>query len=229
MVEKSLAVAVHLVLASIFWLLCPTLVDSTSSICPRCPADAEFLQKIRLQIMWLKQPTRELYKSYLTGMDLQDELRKFCEVPVAWLLPRRNITKEPEGVLLQELYGVVVRLERALKALDNQLAEEERPVPRQLATVSLSLSGLLSNIQCAQCRRGLRPVPVAPSERSQNSSSFAQKIEGCQVLWNLSRFIRGLAKVFQKQSVKSKRPERQKKKKRETQRSFSNNSSVVRL
>ncbi|KAG8146171.1 hypothetical protein E2320_012549 [Naja naja] len=96
MVEKSLAVAVHLVLVSAFWLLCPTLVDSTPSICPRCPADPEFLQKIRLQIMWLKQPTRELYKSYLTGMDLQDELHKFCEVPVAWV-PRRNITKEPEG------------------------------------------------------------------------------------------------------------------------------------
>ncbi|ETE60714.1 hypothetical protein L345_13540, partial [Ophiophagus hannah] len=182
MVEKSLAVAVHLVLASIFWLLCPTLVDSTPSICPRCPADPEFLQKIRLQIMWLKQPTRELYKSYLTGMDLQDELREFCEVPVAWL-PRRNITKEPERLLLQELYAAVVRMERALKALDNQLADEEKPVPRQLATVSLSLTGLLSNIQCAQCRRALRPVPVAPSERSQDSSSFNQKIEGCQTIF----------------------------------------------
>ncbi|XP_060541139.1 uncharacterized protein LOC132709976, partial [Pantherophis guttatus] len=208
-------------LASAFWLLRPSVVDSTPSICPRCPADPEFLQKIRLQIMWLKRPTRDLYKSYLTRMDLQDDLRKFCEMPVAWL-PGRNITKEPERLLLQELYAAVVRMKGALKALENQLVDEEKPLPHQLATVSLWLTGLLSNIQCAQCQRGLRPVPVTPSEKSQDSSSFAQKIEGCQVLWNLSRFIKGLAKVFQKQSVKSKRPERQKKKKGKT-----NDSSVV--
>ncbi|XP_070618844.1 uncharacterized protein [Erythrolamprus reginae] len=193
------------------------LVDSTPSICLRCPRDPDFLQKIRLQIMWLKRPTGDLYKSYLTHMDLQDPLRNYCEVPVAWL-PRRNITKEPEKALLQGLYAAVVRMERALKALANRLADEERPFSRQLATVSLSLTGLLSNIRCAQCRRGLLSMPVAPSESGQDSSSFAQKIEGCQVLWNITRFIRGLAKVFQKQSAKGKRPERPKKKKLRTTR-----------
>ncbi|XP_058014465.1 leukemia inhibitory factor-like [Ahaetulla prasina] len=229
MVEKSLVAALHLALASAFWLLRPSLVVSSRGICPRCPADPEFLHKIRLQIMWLKRPTRDLYKSYRTRMDLQDDLRKFCEVPVAWL-PGRNITKEPERLLLQELYAAVVRMMGALKALESQLADEENPSSRQLATVSLWLTGLLSNIQCALCQSGLRPVPVMPTEKSQDSSSFARKIEGCQVLWNLSRFIRGLAKAFQKKSVKGQRPERQKKKKgKKTHRSFLNESSVAML
>ncbi|XP_029140271.1 uncharacterized protein LOC114922669 [Protobothrops mucrosquamatus] len=213
MVEKSVAVAVQLVLVSASWLLCPTLVDSTASICSRCPADSEFLRKIQLQIMGLKRPTRDLYKSYLSHMGLQDDLRLFCQLPVAWL-PSRNITKKPERLLLQELYTTVVHMERALKALENQHADAEMPLSHQLATVSLSLTGLLSNIQCAHCLRGLRPVPVTPSERTRDSSSFTQKMEGCQVLWNLSSFIRGLAKVFQKEKVKGKRPERQKKKKK---------------
>ncbi|KAM3826117.1 LOW QUALITY PROTEIN: uncharacterized protein M6D78_015436 [Vipera latastei] len=223
MVEKSVAVAVQRVLVSAFWLLCPTLVDSTASICRRCPADSGFLQKIQLQIIWLKRPARDLYKSYLTHMDLQDDRRLFCQLPLAWL-PSRNLTKKPERLLLQELYTTAVRMERALKALENQHTDAEVPFSHQLATVSLSLTGLLSNIQCAHCRRGLRPVPVTPSERTQDSSSFAQKMEGCQVLWNLSSFIRSLAKVFQKEKVKGKR--QKKKKGGKIHRSFLSDSSV---
>ncbi|KAM6423559.1 uncharacterized protein PHA67_005527 [Liasis olivaceus] len=207
MVEKSLALAAQLVLVPAFWLLCPALVDSTSIFCLRCPKDSGFLQKIHLQVTWLKRPAQDLYKSYLTHMDLQNDLRPFCKLPVAWL-PSRNITKKPERIMLQELYKAAVIMEDALKALEIRHTDAPMPLRHQLAAVSLSLTGLLSNIQCAHCLRGLHLVPITPPERTQDSSSFVQKMEGCQVLWNLSKFIRSLAKAFQKPSVKGKKRRR---------------------
>ncbi|KAJ6659164.1 hypothetical protein lerEdw1_019467 [Lerista edwardsae] len=194
MVRKFEVLSRHLALLSTLVLLGLASVEPSSTSCQGCPADA--LAKAKQHVMYLKRPTKHLYKSYFRRMGLGE---KTCARAVDWF-PSGSIASEPINVTLQELHRT---LEFLVDSLD-QIAEQQKflqlptsPLPSQLQQAWLEAKGLRVNARCALCNQGLTPPAITLPER-QAEPAFTQKVEGCRVLWGYSKFISALAKAFQK-------------------------------
>nr|XP_020633164.1 leukemia inhibitory factor-like isoform X2 [Pogona vitticeps] len=197
-------------------LLFVSVVGSVASFCPKCPATSDFLNKTKLQIIWMKRSVQELYVSYVTYMDLLN-LRPVCQSPLVPGFSSKNITREPESLMLQDLYRTLASAQDSLLVLkEHQLSNNpEHELYYELEKSSLSLAGLLSNIRCALCLQGVTPTRLVLPKRTPAVSGFSRKIEGCRGLWSYSKFIGHLARLFGKEFARGKRPGQQKKRSRQ--------------
>ncbi|XP_063000429.1 leukemia inhibitory factor-like [Elgaria multicarinata webbii] len=207
--QKSQGLGVQLALVPLLILLSMTLVDSNPNVCQKCSKGSDPLNKTKLKIIMMSQDTQDLYNSYLTHENLLDVSHQFCNVaPVPWF-PNRNINRAPESSMLQDLHKTLIYLDDYFAGLLMQQQERRQPTEpalfKKMENASLSVKGLLYNVQCALCIRGLVPDSVTPPGRTLHTSDFYRKIDGCRLLSSYSNFIRNLARAFNRQAGKRKR------------------------
>lgn len=123
-------------------------------------------------------------------------LGQLCYEPVKWF-PMRNVTDQPTAVMLQELYRTMAHMRDALQTIRKQqqvLNVPDAALHSELQSAQWAVGGLLSNIGCALCLQGTSPTSRTTPERPATMNAFQQKLEGCKVLWNYSRFLQALVR-----------------------------------
>uniref|UniRef100_A0A8C0GYZ9 Leukemia inhibitory factor n=1 Tax=Chelonoidis abingdonii TaxID=106734 RepID=A0A8C0GYZ9_CHEAB len=173
------------------------------------------LDKITAKTRQMEKEAKELFKSYLTHQGLlTSELRRLCNEAVQWF-PTENITDQPKIVMLQELYRTLVHMKDALENIRKQqqvLSTPGAALLGKLESTQWAVRGLLSNTVCALCLKGILPNSRHTPERAAATNAFQQKIEGCKVLGNYSKFLEKLARDSGKKAPQALRDQKKRRK-----------------
>ncbi|XP_050779843.1 leukemia inhibitory factor-like [Gopherus flavomarginatus] len=163
----------------------------------------------------MEKEAKELFRSYLTHQGLlTSELRRLCDEAVQWF-PTENITDQPKMVMLQELYRTLVHMKDALENIKKQqqvLSTPGAALLGRLESTQWAVRGLLSNTFCALCLKGVLPNSRRTPERPAVTNTFQQKIDGCKVLGNYSKFLEKLARGSGKKAPQALRDQRKRRK-----------------
>ncbi|KAM7144576.1 leukemia inhibitory factor-like [Macrochelys suwanniensis] len=201
------------------FIQCLARVNSSTAPCRGCHRNS--LGKVTAKTRQMEREAKELFKSYLTHQGLlSPDLRRLCNEAVQWF-PTENITEQPEVVMLQELSRTLEHMKDALENIGKQqqvLSTRSAALLRTLQSTQWAVRGLLSNTGCALCLKGVSPSSRHTPERPAATNAFQQKIDGCKVLWNYSKFLEKLARGSGEKAPQSPRVRDQKKRRKGTKR-----------
>ncbi|CAM5160625.1 unnamed protein product [Eretmochelys imbricata] len=177
------------------FIQCLARVNSSTAPCRGCHRNS--LGKITAKTRQMEKEAKELFRSYLTHQGLlPPDLRQLCNEAVQWF-PTENIRDQPKSVMLQELYRTLEHMKDALENIGKQqqvLSTPGAALLGKLQSTRWSVRGLLSNTGCALCLKGVSPNSRGIPERPVATNAFQQKIDGCKVLWNYSKFLEKLVR-----------------------------------
>uniref|UniRef100_A0A452H3N0 Leukemia inhibitory factor n=1 Tax=Gopherus agassizii TaxID=38772 RepID=A0A452H3N0_9SAUR len=202
-----------LALSQGLFIQCLAHVNSSTAPCRGCHRNS--LDKITAKTRHMEKEAKELFRSYLTHQGLlTSELRRLCDEAIQWF-PTENITDQPKMVMLQELYRTLVHMKDALENIKKQqqvLSTPGAALLGRLESTQWAVRGLLSNTFCALCLKGVLPNSRRTPERPAVTNTFQQKIDGCKVLRNYSKFLEKLARGSGKKAPQALRDQRKRRK-----------------
>lgn len=107
--------------------------------------------------------------------------------------------------MLQRLHKTLQYMNNSLTVIREQQRDlnlESASLHKELKKAQEFVKGLLHNTKCSLSLQGQTPTIIPPLTRPTDRKSFDVKIDGCQVLWNYSKFISNLTKAIKSTAKK---------------------------
>ncbi|XP_068767317.1 leukemia inhibitory factor-like [Struthio camelus] len=185
-------------------LLCAVPANASRS------AQPSYLQQTHSLVRHMAEDAQELFVFYETNQRLN--VNKICRSS-KWLegLPRGDVADPLAPGALQDLYGAMEHVERALQTILQHQRELNAPgaeLLRRLTATHLKVRGLLNNLEGLLRAWGIAPLRVALPQKPAVTKVFQQKLEGCKVLWSYSRFMSKLSTALDAKGLRERQEKR---------------------
>ncbi|XP_010718724.1 uncharacterized protein LOC104913575 [Meleagris gallopavo] len=153
-------------------------------------------QQTQALVRHMAEDAQELFKLYEQEQHLPHNLCRANSL-LEWL----RGTLGPWEKDLRALHGTMTRMERELQDIaqhQSNLHPPDAAILHRLRSAHMKVRGLLTHLQDTMEARGIVPSTIPPSRGPAPSKVFQQKLQGCRVLWNYSRFVAKLSACMER-------------------------------